>query len=149
MGYRCPVCEAPQLDGEHLANHLAFTAMIRSEEHEAWLDDHVPGWTERRPAELAEDVTPHVPDADLPEELEEAATHDHAPTNERGRKAYSERQRELRDREREELTGEAAEVMADARAMTREMHERAEESDGAPDDADRDDDEGDDPDGNA
>lgn len=149
MGYRCPVCEAPQLDGEHLANHLAFTAMIRSEEHEAWLDDHVPDWKERRPAELAEEVTPLAPEEDLPDEVEDADTHDHVPGRERGRGAYSERQRELREREREELTGEAAEVMADARAMTRKMHERAEESDDGPDDADRDDAEGDGADGNA
>ncbi|MFT4889750.1 MAG: hypothetical protein ACI9YT_000661 [Halobacteriales archaeon] len=142
MGYRCPVCDEPQLDGEHLANHLAFTAMIRSEDHEAWLDEHVTDWKERRPAELAETVTPHAPEEDLPDEVEAADTHDHVPGRERGRGAYSERQRELRDREREELTDEATEVMAEARAMTREMHERAEESG---DDAERDDE----PDGNA
>jgi hypothetical protein len=129
MGYRCPVCEEPQLDGEHLANHLAFTAMIRSEDHADWLDEHVSGWQELRPAELAEEVIPHAPEEELPEELEDADTHDHVPGRERGRGAYSERQREARDREREELTGEAKDVMAEARAMTREMHERAESSD--------------------
>lgn len=128
MGYRCPVCDEPQLDGEHLANHLAFTAMIRSEEHAVWLDEHVANWKELRPAGLAEEVIPLAPEEDLPEELEAAATHDHTPARERGRGAYSERRRETRDREREELTGEAAEVMAEAREMTREMHERAEES---------------------
>jgi len=128
MGYRCPVCDEPQLDGEHLANHLAFTAMIRSEEHAAWLDDRVDDWRELRPAELAEQVTPLAPEEDLPEETEAPDTHDHGPARERGRGAYSERRREARDREREELTDEAAEVMAEAREMTREIHERAEGS---------------------
>ncbi len=148
MGYRCPVCEEPQLDGENLANHLAFTAMIRSEDHAAWLDEHVPDWKELRPADLAEQVTPHAPEADLPDEVEDADTHDHVPGRERGRGAYSERQREARDRQREELTGEAAEVMAEAREMTRKMHERAEESD--EDDANADAEDDDEPsDGNA
>ncbi|MFW5903476.1 MAG: DUF5810 domain-containing protein [Halolamina sp.] len=146
MGYRCPVCEEPQLDGEHLANHLAFTAMIRSADHAAWLDEHVSDWTELRPAELAEQVTPHAPEEDLPEELEAAATHDHTPARERGRGAYSERRREARDRQREELTGEAAEVMAEARRMTRKMHERAEEPEEDAEAAEGDDEP---PDGNA
>jgi hypothetical protein len=137
MGYRCPVCDEPQLDGEHLANHLAFTAMIRSEEHATWLDDRVDDWRDLRPAELAEQVTSLAPEEDLPEETEAADTHDHGPARERGRGAYSERGRE-------------------AREMTREMHERAEGSgsgsandEGAGGDATTDP-EGDDPsDGNA
>ena len=38
MGYACPVCEDPQSDATHLANHLAFTAMLRGGEHGEWLD---------------------------------------------------------------------------------------------------------------
>lgn len=148
MGYRCPVCDEPQSDGENLANHLAFTAMIRSEDHAAWLDEHVRDWTELRPAELAEQVTPHAPEEDLPDEIEEADTHDHVPGRERGRGAYSERQREARDRQREELTGEAAEVMAEAREMTRKMYERAEESEEGTEAAESDDEDAD-RDGNA
>lgn len=73
MGYACPVCEAPQRDGEHLANHLAFTAMLRSDEHEEWLDDRVPDWGGRSPEELAAEVTPHADEADYDEVFEDTA----------------------------------------------------------------------------
>jgi hypothetical protein len=54
MAYRCPVCEEPQVDAGHLANHLAFTAVIRGGAHEDWLDEHVPGWGEDDEDTLAE-----------------------------------------------------------------------------------------------
>ena len=60
MGYACPVCETPQRDGEHLAHHLAFTAMLHGDDHEAWLDDRVPDWGDRDPDGLAAEVTPHA-----------------------------------------------------------------------------------------
>jgi hypothetical protein len=53
MGYACPVCDEPQQDAEHLANHLAFQAMTHGGAHESWLDEHVPDWAENGPAELA------------------------------------------------------------------------------------------------
>jgi len=56
MGYACPVCEAPEADGEHLANHLAFTAMLHGGDHEAWLDGHVPDWDGLDPDALAAEV---------------------------------------------------------------------------------------------
>ena len=56
MGYACPVCGTPQADGEHLANHLAFTAMLHGDGHEAWLDERVPDWADRDPDALAADV---------------------------------------------------------------------------------------------
>ena len=71
MGYACPVCEVPQRDGEHLANHLAFTAMLREDEHEAWLDEHVPGWGGETPAELAGRVTDHAEEAEYDEVFED------------------------------------------------------------------------------
>ena len=70
MGYACPVCEVPQQDGEHLANHLAFTAMLHGGPHEAWLDDHaadwdgVADWDELDPAALAKRVEPLAEAAD-------------------------------------------------------------------------------------
>lgn len=67
MGYACPVCEDPQADGEHLANHLAFSALLGRADHEAWLDEHAPGWDEATPEELAERLTPHVPEVEFPE----------------------------------------------------------------------------------
>ncbi|MEZ3116439.1 DUF5810 domain-containing protein [Halobaculum sp. MBLA0147] len=77
MGYACPVCEAPQRDGEHLANHLAFTALLRGGDHEAWLDEHVPSWEDGDPDELAETVTDHAAAAEYDEVFEDT-TEDHA-----------------------------------------------------------------------
>lgn len=76
MGYACPVCEVPQQDGEHLANHLAFTAMLRAGPHETWLDDHVDGWESADPSELATRVTPHAESADYDAVFDDT-THDH------------------------------------------------------------------------
>ena len=73
MGYACPVCETPQRDGEHLAHHLAFTAMLHGGEHETWLDEHVSDWTDRGPAGLAADVTPHAADAEYHEVFDDTA----------------------------------------------------------------------------
>ncbi|AZQ15526.1 DUF5810 domain-containing protein [Halorubrum sp. PV6] len=88
MGYACPVCETPQRDGEHLAHHLAFTAMLHGGDHEAWLDDHAPDWGDRDPAGLAAEVTPHAADAEYHEVFEDTVNrgrpdvdvgeHDHA-----------------------------------------------------------------------
>jgi hypothetical protein len=55
-GYACPVCDDPQADVGHLANHLAFTAMLRDDGHGDWLDEHVPGWNEYGEAELAAEL---------------------------------------------------------------------------------------------
>jgi hypothetical protein len=93
MGYACPVCETPQQDAEHLANHMAITGMVRDQAHADWLDDHVEGWQERSPAEvgaaLADDEAVQSVDydraaadhADLPADAEfadEGHGHDHS-----------------------------------------------------------------------
>jgi len=89
MGYSCPVCETPQHDSEHLANHLAMTAMLHEADHEAWLDEHVEEWAELAPPELGKRVVDAaervdydqaaVEAADAPEEFREEAegSHDH------------------------------------------------------------------------
>ncbi|MEZ3162523.1 DUF5810 domain-containing protein [Halorubrum sp. RMP-47] len=104
MGYACPVCDTPQRDGEHLAHHLAFTAMLHGGDHEAWLDDRVADWSEREPAGLAAEVTPHADDAEYEEVFEDTVPrgrpdvgmgsggdagasnrdHDHAPGHDHG-----------------------------------------------------------------
>jgi hypothetical protein len=63
MGYACPVCDEPQQDAEHLANHLAFQAMTHGDDHESWLDEHTPGWEASGPAELAPRLTELADDA--------------------------------------------------------------------------------------
>jgi hypothetical protein len=79
MGYACPVCGDPQSDGEHLANHLAFTAMLGDADHEEWLDEHAPEWTDTDPAELAGRVTDHAEEREFPQVFEDTTGdgHDH------------------------------------------------------------------------
>jgi hypothetical protein len=78
MGYACPVCETPQQDAEHLANHLAFTAMLHGDAHEAWLDDHVPEWAEAGAADLAPVVADHAEETTYEAVFEDTVhTHDH------------------------------------------------------------------------
>jgi len=84
MGYACPVCGDPQADGEHLANHLAFTAMLGDDDHEAWLDDHAPDWADSDPGELAAIATDHAEEREFPQVFEDTTRdhgghgHDHA-----------------------------------------------------------------------
>ena len=79
MGFSCPVCDDPQADGVHLANHLAITALTRGGDHEAWLDDHVPEWETLSEDELADQVREMAEDADYPRVFEDTTTeHEHA-----------------------------------------------------------------------
>ncbi|WP_313693813.1 DUF5810 domain-containing protein [Halorarum halobium] len=133
MGYACPVCEVPQRDGEHLANHLAFTAMLREDDHEAWLDEHVPGWGEETPGELAERVTDHAEEAEFDEVFEDttegAGSHDH-PHGHDGEHDGGSRPDAMNGREAggfegmaEAVTDEAVEsVIQDAQELTEEMY---------------------------
>ena len=142
MGYSCPVCGAPQHDDEHLANHLAMTAMLHGEDHEAWLDDHLADWSEHTPPELAAEIVEDAEEIDYDEATSERAdiptedadshdhTHDHAgghPTEELADPA------EVPD---SGFLDEAAEaVVAEAREMTEKRREKAAEGgedDGSP-----------------
>ena len=67
MGYACPVCSDPQADAGHLANHLAFTAILGDDDHEAWLDEHAPEWNEMGEDKLAAAVSEHVEETDFPQ----------------------------------------------------------------------------------
>ncbi|MBB6647104.1 DUF5810 domain-containing protein [Halobellus ruber] len=71
MGFACPVCEIPHQDATHLANHLAFTAMTHGDDHEAWLDDHVPEWAGYGEAELAAAVEDLAPEAEYEQVFED------------------------------------------------------------------------------
>jgi hypothetical protein len=145
-GYACPVCGVPQRDGEHLANHLAFTAMLRGEEHEDWLDEHVSDWSAGSPDELAERVVDFAEATEYEDVFEDTVAqsskdgrgspdgtvhdhdgHDHA---ERGRPDVS---ADAAPRSRGEagagiqsdLSDDAAAVLDEARRMTEEMYEDA------------------------
>ena len=119
MGHACPVCETPQRDAEHLANHLAFTAMLHGDAHEAWLDEHAPGWIEDGAAELAPVVVEYADQAEYDEVFEDtvpegdghghAHEQGHAPTG----AAF----------DAGDADGDTRRVLAEAREMTRAMLE--------------------------
>lgn len=124
MGYACPVCETPQRDGEHLANHLAFTAMLRGGDHEAWLDDRVPAWAELEPSSLADRVADHATEATYDEVFEDT-TDDHGQGHEQG----GLRAPAGRGYDTTAGTEETEQVLAEARRLTAEMHGEADDSD--------------------
>jgi len=114
MGYACPVCDDPQADAGHLANHLAFTAMTGSDDHEAWLDDHVPDWGQLGETELADRVVGHAEETEFPQVFEESglADHDHDGDLSRGGDHH---------RGDREMSDDDAAVLAEARELTKEM----------------------------
>lgn len=126
MGYACPVCGDPQHDAEHLANHLAFTAMLGREDHGAWLDDHAPEWESLDPGTLGPRVAEYAPEEEFPQLFEDTTDghdHDHG-----GERAPRFEESIPRQRGREAASADATEVLAEAEAMTREMlNERDEE----------------------
>lgn len=84
MAYLCPVCEDPQVDAAHLANHLAFTALIRGGDHEAWLDGHVPDWSDHEESWLAERVRGELDTVDHPIDDVETGGHEAVHGNAQG-----------------------------------------------------------------
>jgi hypothetical protein len=115
MGYECPVCGDPQADAGHLANHLAFTAMTSGADHEAWLDDHVPDWGGMGESDLADEVVEYAEETDFPQVFDESGVEDHDHGDEQ---PSVEAARERADRE---LSDDDAEVLAEARDLTKEM----------------------------
>lgn len=127
MAYVCPVCEEPQVDGEHLANHMAFTALLEGDEHESWLDEHAPDWEEGDDAALAERLVETVDRVDHPidETGGDHAGHDHGHGGQDPR---------VDPRAGGSNAGggfgsideEAADVLEDARELTRRMQDEDE-----------------------
>jgi hypothetical protein len=131
MGYACPVCETPQRDGKHLANHLAFTAMLRHEEHEAWLDEHVEGWSSLSPPELAEAVVPHAEETEYEEVFEDTVEgHDHGREHDHSMSGGA-----AGATGAGQLDAEAQQILTEARELTRRMM-ADDEADGDEDGAD-------------
>lgn len=112
MGYRCPVCEDPQPDAEHLANHLAFTGLMGHEDHEGWLDEHVSDWADHDPDSLGEALAEIVPTVDLDALPSEGHEHRGRPTDGTVSAANI---------PEEDLDPVTAAALADAREMSREM----------------------------
>ena len=123
MGYACPVCGDPQADDEHLSNHLAFSAMLGDDAHESWLAEHAPGWDETDADRLAETVTDHAEAVEYPQVFEDE-----------GFSADAARDRATATRD-PDLDAETAEIMEEARELTRRMREDDEDDEGSTDDA--------------
>lgn len=120
MGYACPVCDVPQRDGKHLANHLAFTALLRHEDHEAWLNDHVDDWSDMNAPELADHVVEHAEERDFESVFEDTADgHDHAHHEHAGHGG----QGSPAIRQDGNLDGEAQQVLREAQELTQQMME--------------------------
>ena len=134
MGYACPVCDEPQQDAEHLANHLAFQAMIHGDDHESWLDEHTPGWEAGGRDELAPRVAAAAEEAEYevvfddtaPErdgdeelydpDLQGVNHHEHGHSHDHG-----DSQAAAIDIESANLGPEERQIVEDARELTREM----------------------------
>jgi hypothetical protein len=126
MGYSCPVCADPQADAEHLANHLAFSALLGDDDHEAWLDEHAPDWDQADADALAATVTELAEDTDYPQVFEDTTDHDHTHDHERSGTLFDdEAQAVERGRERaRDLSGldtADEEILEEAREMTRQL----------------------------
>lgn len=118
MGYACPVCGVDEADGEHLANHMAFTAMLRSDEHEDWLDEHVPDWPDRNPDTLAPDITPHAPETETEVVTDEGAHPRGLDGEVADHGGYG----------RDSLSGDQQAVLEEAHELTRQMYGLDEEN---------------------
>jgi hypothetical protein len=80
MGFACPVCGDPQADAEHLANHVAFTALMRGGDHEAFLDERVPEWGDLDETALGERVVEYAEETEFPQVFEDTTggdSHEH------------------------------------------------------------------------
>ena len=133
MGYACPVCDVPQADDEHLANHLAFTAVMGDDEHEAWLDEHAPDWGQMGPDELAPIAVEAAEETEYEEVFEDTTgRHDHDHGDDFDERMVREAGRGGRGAPAGggELDEEAREILREAHEMTEEMYpERTSDAD--------------------
>ncbi|KOX93533.1 hypothetical protein AMS69_06300 [Haloarcula rubripromontorii] len=138
MGYACPVCDDPQADDVHLANHLAFTAMTGGDDHEAWLDERVPGWGQLGEAELSTEVVEYAEVTEFPQVFEDTVDRsDDGHSHDHGHGHSDLPQGADRHRGSNALSDHDSEVLAEARDLTREMlRESDDESDGDATDSD-------------
>jgi hypothetical protein len=155
MGYACPVCETPQMDAEHLANHLAITAILGDGAHETWLDEHVPEWADLNEETLGERAVEHAEEEEFPQVFEDTVhdDHEHDHDDERSGALFDDERREqpprgagarapaAPDAEVEEVLEEARELTERRRANARGEDPDGESADGEDGESDATDDE--------
>lgn len=146
MGYACPVCETPQSDAEHLANHLAFTAMLGDDDHEAWLDDHAPGWSDEGERELAERVEEYAEEVGFPQVFDDTTPHSHDHGESRGGALFEDELERANTHGRGSMAGgasggdvgaldaDAQRILREAQEMTEQMLDDEPSEDGTADD---------------
>ncbi|AKU07966.1 DUF5810 domain-containing protein [Haloferax gibbonsii] len=139
MGYACPVCDAPQRDETHLANHLALQAIVHGDDHETWLDEHVPEWSDLN----ADSLGPLVSDLAEEREFDEVFEDTVDRTGGRGHGHDHNHGHDIPDRQPQQfggsggsqsLSGDAARIFEEAQSLTREMYEEGEDGEGTGDD---------------
>jgi hypothetical protein len=139
MGYACPVCDVPQRDAEHLANHLAFTAMLHGDDHETWLDENVDDWASKNGDTLGPTVASLAEETQYDEVFEDTvhdqsghgrggSLFDDAQGGEGGRAGVDAAAAERRGGG--ELDAETRDVLREARELTAEMYSDADAEDG-------------------
>ncbi|MEF8782525.1 MAG: DUF5810 domain-containing protein [Haloarculaceae archaeon] len=127
MGYACPVCGDPQADADHLANHLAFTALIRGGDHEVWLDEHVPDWETHDEASLGERVARDAEETEFPQVFEDTTGGQTADDHAHGHPSEGQPPGDTRTQMDDgALSEDTADVLAEARELTRKRHENSE-----------------------
>lgn len=122
MGYACPVCEIPQRDGEHLAHHLAFTAMLHGDEHEAWLAERVSDWESASPDQLAEAVVDDAEAAEYVEVFEDTTDRGHGHDHDHGGTFDDVDSASARGRDGGTMSDETRQIIEEAQDLTREMY---------------------------
>lgn len=144
MGYACPVCEDPQADAGHLANHLAFTALTGGGDHEDWLDEHVPEWEQLGEEGVADEIAGEAEETEFPQVFEESGLEDsHGHGHGEESLGHGVDPSAARSRGAGDLDDEARSIMEDARELTEEMRREGdrETDDGSENGADDADDE--------
>lgn len=128
MGYACPVCDDPQADAVHLANHVAFTALARGGDHEDWLDDRVPEWGQLGDEALAGRLVEHADEREYPQVFEDTTddgaegSHDHGTGGTAPDAIPDSTLEAARDQATGEGDGDAEDILAEARELTRKRH---------------------------
>ncbi|ELZ96511.1 hypothetical protein C440_05168 [Haloferax mucosum ATCC BAA-1512] len=128
MGYACPVCDAPQRDETHLANHLALQAIVHGDDHETWLDDHATDWNTMNPESLGPVVAEFAEEREFDEVFEDTVdrrgSHGHQHDHGHGFGHDHGTPQQFSGREESQpLSGDAARIFEEARSLTEEMHD--------------------------